>query len=106
MKTLLFATLIGAVLLTGCQSAPAPQGDVSSDGKHLFEENCAVCHGITGHGNAVHFDDPTFQKLLTDTQIQQTIRNGKGNMPAFGTTFTSAQINSLVKYLRSLAHPQ
>jgi mono/diheme cytochrome c family protein len=101
----MYYSLLTKIMLLSLIMGGDSGGGQELSGKHLYEENCARCHGITGHGNAAHFDDPAFQKLLTDAQIKQTIHNGNGNMPAFGNTFNDAQISSLITYLRSLAHP-
>jgi mono/diheme cytochrome c family protein len=78
-------------------------------GKTLFAENCATCHGSHGQGNPImmnkeliRLDDAAFLKTLTDEQIETTIREGRGMMPAFETTFNPAELDALVKYIRTL----
>ena len=37
-----------------------------------------------------------------DDFIRNRIKNGKGPMPAFGSTFSDAQIDQIIKYIREL----
>jgi cytochrome c553 len=75
----------------------------------VFQQNCAVCHGLGGKGvAAVHtpdFTNPAFERTLSDQDISGAIRNGKagGRMPAWSGKLTDAQIDSLSAYIRSFA---
>ena len=40
---------------------------------------------------------------LTDAELKQVISNGKNNMPAFAGQVTAAEIDDLVKYVRTFA---
>jgi cbb3-type cytochrome c oxidase subunit III len=95
----------GALLLIftfALQAGPAP------DGGDLFKQNCAMCHGVDGKGYAAlktpDFTDPKVQASLTDKEIVEIIKNGKKGtaMPAFANRLSDDQIQSLVKYIRSL----
>lgn len=91
---------------TGCEK----KADASA-GRRLFVSTCARCHGAEGTGGVPLFDggpsprnfhDHDFQKARTDEQLKLTIMNGKGTaMPQFGTSFSDAQITSLVRQVRS-----
>jgi mono/diheme cytochrome c family protein len=82
-------------------AAPAPAAAA------LFSQNCARCHGPDGKGikseGTPNFTDPAFQKSVSPSAMQSTIRNGKGNMPPWSGKLTDQQISSLVTYVRSLA---
>jgi mono/diheme cytochrome c family protein len=73
----------------------------------LFAQNCSACHGPDGRGiraiGTPDFTDPSIQASLGDPQIASTIRNGKGNMPAWAGRLTDAQITELTAYIRSFA---
>jgi mono/diheme cytochrome c family protein len=47
---------------------------------------------------------PAWQSGVTDERLFNSISNGKGKMPAFGKKFSESEINSLVKYVRTLKH--
>lgn len=114
--------LAGAFLLAlfcgGAVPAPAQKASPSHKsaaagvqaGKKIFSTTCAACHGLDGRGGE-HAPDiagsPDVQQM-TDTQIFRMVHNGSdsGAMPAFGSTFSSEQINSIVAYLRVLQGAQ
>jgi mono/diheme cytochrome c family protein len=103
---MLFA--LGACASAGC--AKKPKAD-PAEGRTLFVNACARCHGVAGDGGLPLFDggpsprnfcDHSFHASHTDEQIKLTIVNGKGvGMPPFGTTFTDAQLDALVAHVRA-----
>jgi hypothetical protein len=42
---------------------------------------------------------------MSDEQLRQSIRIGKGQMPAFGGLMGDEEINNLIAFIRSLAPP-
>jgi mono/diheme cytochrome c family protein/plastocyanin len=98
-----------------------------AEGKKLFTENCAACHGTNGKGDGVFADDLEAQEKL-DMESQHgykkpaslndprsilgaspTILHGKimrggmgSGMPMWGIIFTEDQIWNLVAYIYSL----
>jgi cytochrome c oxidase cbb3-type subunit 3 len=74
----------------------------------LFHANCARCHGPEGKGKTMNhtpnFTSPTWQAHHSNQRIVSIITNGeKGTMmPAWKGKLTSAQIRSLMHYIRSL----
>ena len=84
--------------------------DKSYPGQSTYESNCASCHGQTGHGASsmvierqVEFDNPDWQKRYTDAQVMAIIKDGKGLMPAFGSSISDAELKTLVSYVRRLS---
>jgi mono/diheme cytochrome c family protein/nitrate/TMAO reductase-like tetraheme cytochrome c subunit len=74
----------------------------------IFEGYCAVCHGVRGDKMpTVKLNDPGFLRSLGRDTVLQTIRNGKGGMPAFskinGGPLTYEEILSVEQYLSTLA---
>lgn len=82
--------------------------------KKTYGYDCAMCHGDNGDGKtdlakdmALTMSDLSDPKTLanqTDAQIFDTIKNGKGKMPA--EDLTRAKVDdlwSLVNYLRTLS---
>jgi cytochrome c6 len=82
----------------------------ASSGADVFKSKCAACHAPDGSGNT-----PMGQKLKvrdlhsadvqkqSDADLTAIITNGKPPMPAYGKTLSSADIQELVAYIRSLA---
>jgi cytochrome c oxidase cbb3-type subunit 3 len=87
-------------------------------GRSAFGNNCAPCHGSGGQGS-VGYPNLNADRWLwggTLDQISTTITHGarsgdglghEGNMPAFGRDgiLTTAQINDVADFVRSLSNP-
>ena len=77
--------------------------------KTIFNGKCARCHGPDGQGHTVlgeMLEVPDFTKGSwwrdhgnTD-ELVDTIKNGSGDMPAFGKKLTKAEISLLANYVR------
>lgn len=100
--TLAIATFVAATACFGFGQAP------SNSEASLYKTSCASCHGPDGRGSAVgkslhaaDFHSPQVQQQ-SDEQLAQVIAQGRGNMPPFGTRLSKDQIDSLVKYIRTL----
>jgi ubiquinol-cytochrome c reductase cytochrome b subunit len=71
-------------------------------GAQLFAtKGCVHCHGKEGIGGGKGPDLQLVRKRLNAPAITRQIHNGGKEMPAFGETLTSAQIEDLVAYLRA-----
>ena len=97
---------------------------VMADGKMVYQEFCAPCHGINGEGQAPDapfdrdenglFPAPPHNETghtwhHADTLIFEIIRDGgKGDpnlfqeMPAFGEQLTETQIKAVMAYIKTL----
>ena len=74
-----------------------------------YKTTCAMCHGTDGKGDTalgknLHAKDLTSDEVRkkSDAELSTIIVKGKENMPGFEGRLTQAQINGLVKYIRSL----
>ena len=92
------------------------------DGKALYQQLCAACHGRLGQGdgyNAVNLPvrptahaDSAYMSTRPDDVLFDGISAGaytlnKSNrMPVWGETLSAAQIRALVRYIRELCHCQ
>jgi mono/diheme cytochrome c family protein len=96
------------------EATPGEEG--SADAQlvtQAWRKNCQLCHGPTGRGDGpqgpmLQAPDLTKKEWLsqaTDAQIEQSIRQGKNKMPAFGH-LPDAVVSGLVKRVRAggLAH--
>jgi mono/diheme cytochrome c family protein len=80
-------------------------------GKQLYGQFCMGCHGKNAEGNGSAAGSlkkkPTDLKAMSgghaDGDFAWKIRNGKGEMPAWGDELESAEIWHLVNYIQSLA---
>src|SRR5215210_7905293 len=74
--------------------------------KVLFIENCARCHGADGRGEtpmgkvfgATNLADAGWWKRerVNEKRLAVSIRDGRGQMPAFGKKLSKEEINALV----------
>ena len=95
----------------------ADTGAVAADpvaaGKQVYLARCALCHGPEGKGDGPasaalnpkprNHTDGTYMNSRTDEQLLQVIRNGKGGMPAWKAVLSEQEIQSVLKYVRTLA---
>jgi len=71
------------------------------DVKQLFATTCGWCH--SDGGRAAGKGPQLMDTKRDDDFIRNRIKNGKqGAMPAFGTQFSDAQIDQIIKYIRDL----
>ena len=125
-KKSVITTVMGAAILLFCGIAAqrasaipqttAVQPGNPEEGRKLFLQNCAKCHGANGSGDtpigkAVGAKDlraPEAQKM-SDAQIFNQIAVGNGNMPSLSNAIEQAkadqlrtQVNDLVAYIREI----
>jgi mono/diheme cytochrome c family protein len=102
-------TLVSAVLVaslvcattTQAQSGTAAPDNAPFDAKQLFATTCGWCH--SDGGRAAGKGPQLMDTKRDDDFIRDRIKNGKaGAMPAFGSTFSDAQIDQIIKYIRDL----
>jgi cytochrome c6 len=99
----LFAMLV--VLGVTMVAKPAMAAD---EAESLYKSKCQVCHGADGKGSAAgqklgvrDFHSPEVAKE-SDAELAKITKEGKGKMPKFESKLTDEQIQSLIKYIRSL----
>ena len=85
------------------------EGD-AKQGKRLYDEACASCHGERGEGKeGPALNNRVLLELATDTYLFKTIKNGRNgtSMPSFGAgssvqqNLTDQDIGSIVAFLRT-----
>src|SRR5215213_7040564 len=81
----------------------------AKEAKRLFKQKCIKCHGQDGAGHnygqiigATNLTDPEWQQRVDDKRIINSIKHGRGQMPALGEKLTEEQITSLMLYVRTL----
>lgn len=99
------AVTVLSVAFNCATALAAPNGQART----LFNSTCASCHGQNGTPSAVgkSLNAPDLRSAdvqkHTNAELQEIIRDGKGNMPPFKDKLSDAQINSLVTYVRSFS---
>jgi quinoprotein glucose dehydrogenase len=77
---------------------PPPPG---SEGQQVYQDNCSSCHGVNRAGAPPEIPSLLgIQTKLSDDDVKQTVRQGKGRMPPF-TGINDQQVSSLIQYLKS-----
>jgi mono/diheme cytochrome c family protein len=82
-------------------TAPAPANDrppSRENGAKIYRSACVPCHGATGEGG--HGGGPTLINGLTVEKIVSVTSTGRNNMPAFGTTYSVAELNDVAAFIR------
>jgi quinohemoprotein ethanol dehydrogenase len=78
----------------GVAAAPA---DAAEDGKLVFRQTCAPCHGedgLGGHGGGAPLDAVTDSELVVST-----VNYGRGAMPPFQGALTDEQVRAVAAYV-------
>ena len=85
-----------------------------AQGKKYYGYDCAMCHGENGDGKGdvavdeklklKDYRDPTALQDMTDEELFNIIKNGKGQMPPEGNRLKAPELWNLVNYIRSFAH--
>jgi len=101
------ALCIGAL---ACGDPTGPETPI--DGKQIYDQYCARCHGFDGGGVAEvpaangRLNNMVLMQSKSDQQIMGVIRGGKPPaMPGFAGEFTEAKLMVLTAYVRSLSLP-
>jgi cytochrome c oxidase cbb3-type subunit III len=78
-----------------------PPAIAVNKGKALFAQSCAPCHGKEADGGE---DAPSLLKLdISEAHISLLVHSGiKGEMPSFTKKYSDAEIESIVKYVKTL----
>ena len=117
-RSLIIRYLGGDSTALGTSSTKADAGGVDSTGATVYARFCTGCHGQEGGGdgpNARSLPVPPARhasreamSTRSDDDLYDTIAGGGAimnrspRMPAYGETFTPAQIRGLVRHIRSL----
>ena len=98
----------------GAKGAAKAGAESHARAKKVYDIDCAICHGATGDGktdlakdmqlNLLDWSDAKSLASMTDQQLFDVIRKGKGKMPAEDTgRAKNEEIKALVDYIRSMA---
>ena len=91
----------------------------ASGAEQVYKFYCAQCHGLTGKGDGPNvtkdfpvsprnFTNAAEMNKLSDADMRNVIKDGGPSaskspmMPPWGKTLTDAEVNGLIKHLRTL----
>lgn len=101
--------LAGTLLIGYSFQRSQSSSQAKKEAKRLFKQKCAKCHGQDGAGNnygqiigATNLTDPEWQERVDDQRIINSIKHGRGQMPALGEKLSQDQITSLMLHVRTL----
>lgn len=101
----------GIIVMLGVSFGCKRGGTPEEQGERFYDKACSRCHGDEAKGGFVpegakspsrDLTAADWQGTVTDEEIRQLIRDGRGDMPGFGQVFSLDQIDTIVKYLRAL----
>jgi mono/diheme cytochrome c family protein len=98
---------------TPAEAAQVAATDTNMHGKEVYEGACAGCHGWTGVSPVIPFATLTGTRSVNDASannVAQVIIGGghrhlpidANNMPAFGATYSDAEIAAVANYVTAL----
>ena len=74
-------------------------GGAGVNGAVVFKDNCGSCHTLSTAGTNGQVGPNLDNTTLAVPDIESTVRNGKGGMPAFGDQLSDAQIKAVAAYV-------
>lgn len=87
----------------------APMHLFAADGAAVYKAKCASCHGPDGKGETSIGKSMKLKDLgsadvqkISDADLDKTIADGKGKMPAYKSKLSADEIKALVSYIRTL----
>jgi mono/diheme cytochrome c family protein len=95
------AASLTCAMPASAQSAATAPDNGTFDVEQLFATTCGFCH--SDGGRAAGRGPQLMDSQRSDEYIRNRVKTGKqGAMPAFGETFSDAQIDEIIKYIWAL----
>jgi quinohemoprotein ethanol dehydrogenase len=83
---------------TPAEPTNSKSGDAAA-GKSVWGDNCAGCHGLTGHGGNGGPDLTTIPTASNRERVLAQVTNGGGGMPAFKGSLSTKEIRDVTAYV-------
>ena len=109
-------TLTLAVSLVGSVGVSAGQAADLANGKKVYADKCARCHGVSGKGDGpkaetlekkpADYTDKKKMSELTDAQLKKVALDGKSPMPAYKGKMSDRDLEDVIAYIRTFAGKQ
>jgi len=97
------AATLGALLALALFSILFVTSAAAQDGKQIYNNRCALCHGADGDGKGVIMQiapfGPDFWKASDDAAVAKVIVEGKGRMPA--VALSPEETKAVVEYMKA-----
>lgn len=101
----LLPLLIAPVAILACggaDNAPAAAADTTPvDGRQVFVANCQVCHGEDGRLGLNGAKDLT-TSTLSKPEMAAIVKFGRNTMTPFRHILSTAEIDAVVEYVRTM----
>jgi mono/diheme cytochrome c family protein len=81
------------------QTQAAPQGNAEKGKQSFIAHSCFSCHGYSAWGGA---GARLAQNPITFEAFVSYVRKPKGNMPAFGSQVTPAELADIYAFIKSI----
>ena len=113
-STAWIVALVATIALAGaCSQEGAPevpdgadgsQDPVLVEGREIWSDNCARCHGGSGGGGSgpALSDGRAVEAYPDAAEMQAVISEGRSAMPAFGGSLTPEEIEAVTAYVREV----
>ena len=92
---------------SGASTKPASGGSATAvslkAGMKVFSSTCASCHTLAAAGSTGTVGPNLDQLKPSDALVVHQVTNGGGGMPAFGSSLSKTQIQSVAKYVSTVA---
>lgn len=98
-------SVLGILLLAGFMAQVAfcaePSVEPAPDGKALFAQHCAVCHGEMGQGRSANtsFAGPNLQAEHDEGVVLSAVEVGPSHMPSFAYILSVPEMRAVAKYV-------
>jgi len=97
------AAYVASVAGTGATSNAKPPSQLGTDGKTIFQSECASCHTLAAAGTHGTIGPNLDQLKPSEAIVQHQVEVGGGVMPAFKSKLSAAQITAVAKFVSSSA---
>ncbi len=93
------ALIMVLLIVASCSKKSTPTKNVVIDGRVVYAQICAKCHGANGAGDR----GPDLRMInYGKKEVTEAIFNGGGKMPSFGDKITSKEISAVADFVLNL----
>lgn len=103
MRTITKLAGILTLLCLGTGAVFSGQDTTLPDGKAIFEDKCARCHGNDGTKGLLGAKNLKISQL-PDAELLRVVTNGRRIMPAWGKRLSGQELQLVVNYVKQLRH--